>query len=257
MFKNIYPLFERKRVLKKEMLENLRDYPRDMFTFMFQEYANGILTGCRIEARMEKLVIHPGIVYHSGIPYFLDEPYSIPYHPTGTVQYLKIHFSDRTEGPGQEEHLTKVILDEEAAEDGCEMELVRFKLQEGAKLRDQHVDFFDHSTEFDTLQLIHAPYASPEQSSIAPQILKAYAAALMVYPLQNPWDCAFCLEAMKGRILPYEEICTYLNARMREPKAGYTNMEIYDSLRRLVLEVSGKEISGRRTERKERKLLLM
>ncbi len=36
MFKNTYPLFERKKVLKKEMLENLRDYPRDVFHILYR-----------------------------------------------------------------------------------------------------------------------------------------------------------------------------------------------------------------------------
>ena len=40
MFKNIYPLFERKRLLKKEMLEILRDYPRDIFQILYQDYCN-------------------------------------------------------------------------------------------------------------------------------------------------------------------------------------------------------------------------
>ena len=48
MFKNIYPLFERKRLLKKEMLENLRDYPRNIFQILYQSYSDGILSGCNI-----------------------------------------------------------------------------------------------------------------------------------------------------------------------------------------------------------------
>ncbi len=35
MFKNVYPLFERKRLLKKEMLENIRDFPRDIVDIFF------------------------------------------------------------------------------------------------------------------------------------------------------------------------------------------------------------------------------
>ena len=51
MFKNIYPLFERKRLLKKEMLENIRDFPRDIFDIFFRNYSDGILTGCDIEVK--------------------------------------------------------------------------------------------------------------------------------------------------------------------------------------------------------------
>ena len=51
MFKNTYPLFERKKVLKKEMLENLRDYPRDVFHILYQDYSDGILVGCELKVQ--------------------------------------------------------------------------------------------------------------------------------------------------------------------------------------------------------------
>ncbi len=55
MFRNIYPLFERKHLLKKEMLDNLRDYPREIFNMLYQDYSDGILSGCRLEVRGESL----------------------------------------------------------------------------------------------------------------------------------------------------------------------------------------------------------
>ena len=48
MFQNIYPVFEPKRLLKKEMLENLRDFPRSLFGLQYQNYSDGILYGCDI-----------------------------------------------------------------------------------------------------------------------------------------------------------------------------------------------------------------
>ena len=39
MFRNIYPIFESKKVLKKEMLENLRDYPRTLFDIQYRGYS--------------------------------------------------------------------------------------------------------------------------------------------------------------------------------------------------------------------------
>ena len=60
MFRNVYPIFEAKKVLKKEMLENLRDYPRTLFDIQYQEYSDGILYGCRLET--EDTVI-PHFIY--------------------------------------------------------------------------------------------------------------------------------------------------------------------------------------------------
>ena len=51
MFKNVYPLFERKRLLKKEMLENIRDFPRDIVDIFFFFFSDGILAGCDIKVK--------------------------------------------------------------------------------------------------------------------------------------------------------------------------------------------------------------
>ena len=67
MFRNVTPIFKRKYVLKKEMLENLRDYPRTLFHIQYQEYSDGILYGCRLEAADTKLTVLPGIILFQGL----------------------------------------------------------------------------------------------------------------------------------------------------------------------------------------------
>lgn len=71
MFRNIYPVFEAKKVLRIEMLENLRDYPRTLFDIEYQEYSDGILYGCRLKAADKELTVLPGIILFKGVPYFM------------------------------------------------------------------------------------------------------------------------------------------------------------------------------------------
>ena len=68
MFQNIYPVFEPKRLLKKEMLENLRDFPRSLFGFQYQNYSDGILYGCDITGTETGLILLPGILCYKGVP---------------------------------------------------------------------------------------------------------------------------------------------------------------------------------------------
>ncbi len=258
MFKNIYPLFERKRVLKKEALENLRDFPRDIFRILYQDYSDGILCGCELEVTDKTILIRPGILYYRKIPYILTETWEMPYKATGKQEYLKVRFPDKNVGGGQDEYLTQVCLDGHIPDINCELELARFKLQEGARLRDDYTDFFDYNTEFDTVNRISVPYASPDKSSIYPQVTRAYAETLMKYPIQNPWDYSFCMECLKEQgAIPYRTVHIYLNIRLDQRKEEYSNMEIYKAFRRILSEVDGGRSLDVRKEKVERKLLLL
>ena len=161
MFRNVTPIFKRKYVLKKEMLENLRDYPRMLFHIQYQDYSDGILYGCRLEATNTKLTVLPGIILFKGFPYFMEEPFELACEAQGELTYLKVCFTDREAATEHEEYRGQIYLDRQAPDDEKELEIGRFKLQEGARLRTEYVDFKDYITEFDTDNRIYVPYAAP------------------------------------------------------------------------------------------------
>ena len=134
MFQNIYPVFEPKRLLKKEMLENLRDFPRSLFGLQYQNYSDGILYGCDITGTETGMILLPGILCYKGVPYFLERPYPVSCKAEGKMAYVKVHFWDKTIGSGGEEYLSQIIVDEQEPDAEQELELARFKLQAGARL---------------------------------------------------------------------------------------------------------------------------
>ena len=134
MFQNIYPVFEPKRLLKKEMLENLRDFPRSLFGLQYQNYSDGILYGCDITGTETGMILLPGILCYKGVPYFLERPYPVSCKAEGKTAYVKVHFWDKTIGSGGEEYLSQIIVDEQEPDAEQELELARFKLQAGARL---------------------------------------------------------------------------------------------------------------------------
>lgn len=258
MFKNIYPLFERKRLLKKEMLENLRDYPRNIFQMLYQSYSDGILSGCNIEVVDDSLMILPGIIYYKKIPYILEQDCKILYNPTGEWSYLKIKCLEKVPGVEYDEYLSQIYLDGIAPDTTCEMELARFKLQKGARLRNEYTGFGDFNTEFDTVNRIHVPYAAPDRSSICPEILKMYARELLQYSTENIWDYSFCINCIQSQnTVPYEVIATYLNIRTKHDKADYTNDEIFNALKSILAESSGNGYKSSLNGRSDKKLLLI
>lgn len=196
MFQNIFPIFEAKRLLKKEMLENLRDFPRSLFYLQYQKYSDGILAGCDIRGSETGLTIFPGILCYKGLPYFLDKPCSVSCKAEGRQVYLKVHFWDKAVGNGGEEFFSRIIVEEEPPDGEQQLELGRFKLQPGARLRSEYVDFLDYETEYDTVNRIHVPYAAPEHPGIWPQICCCYAKELLKRRVTDPWDSAFCLDCL-------------------------------------------------------------
>lgn len=257
MFQNVYPVFEAKKLLKKEMLDNLRDFPRELFELKYRGYSDGILTGCDVKGSETGLTILPGVVLYKGVPYFLDKPYPVSYRAEGQLVYVKVHFWDKAIGAGGEEFFSQVMVDERGPDTEQELELARFKLQSGARLRSEYVDFYDYETEFDTVNRIHVPYAAPGHQGIWMQICKSFAKEMMKYPVTNIWDSAFCLNSLQlTEAMPYEALRTYLDMRLGQ-SGDYTNEQIYSALKRILRTNGGKEEEAERSPKKEGTLLML
>ena len=257
MFQNTYPVFEAKRLLKKEMLDNLRDYPRNLFTIQYQNYSDGILFGCELEETRGGLNIMPGILYYKSIPYFLEKPYRVVCEAEGKQAYLKVRFWDKAAGSGGVEYLSQVVVDEQPPNPEHEMELARFKLQPGARLRTEYTDFYDYDTEYDTVNRIHVPYAAPEGSGIWPGMFQCFARAMLRNTMTNPWDHAFCFSCLQLKeAMPYEVARAYLNGRLGQEKE-YTNMQIYNSLKSILREANQRQAQPRQSQKKEGTLIML
>lgn len=255
MFRNIYPIFESKKVLKKEMLENLRDYPRTLFDIQYQGYSDGILYGCGLESADTELTVLPGVILFKGIPYFLEEPCAVPCEAQGTLTYIKVCFADRESGAGREEYRGQICLDGQEPDPARELEIGRFKLQPGARLRTSYVDLGDYVTEYDTVNRIHVPYAAPGRPAVWPQILGRFAEEMAHRGPAGPWDCAFCMGCMQRQeTMPYEAVKTYLDIKLDQDKE-YTNEQVYRALLRILREAGGD--GTRKADRQENKLLMI
>lgn len=258
MFSYIYPIFEKKRLLKNEMLENLRDFPRELFDILYQDYSNGILSGAAIIVRSEVISISPGVLFWNGFPYVMSKEFNIGYEATGKYSYLKVKFLNELQSTEKQEYLTQIYLDDKPINELNEMELARYKLQSGAKLRGGYTDFFDYDTEFDTVNRIHVPFASLNRNTIWPEILKIFAQTIMKTPIKSPWDYSFCMNCLHlERGMNYEEIKSYLNVRLEETKTDYSNQEIYWSLKKIIQEVKGTGKMQNMDSDKQKKMLLL
>ena len=160
MFRYVHPSFQIKHLLQVEMLEQLRDYPKNYLKLIFSGYGNGIVRGCGISWNNNKLTIEPGIIYYNHNLYMMNERYLLECWPENEKRYLKIEFMEEIQEPNQTVGMGRIKLSRDKADPSCELELCRFILQEGARLRNRYENFEDYSTEYDTINLIHVPYAA-------------------------------------------------------------------------------------------------
>lgn len=104
-------MFERGRIMKKEMLLALRDYSFGLAQLQFANLTNGIITGCEISAIGTRLTISPGIFKFNDFIYLMTEPQSVDCEPTEQITVVKIRFSSMSSGSDYIHYSGKVILD--------------------------------------------------------------------------------------------------------------------------------------------------
>jgi len=256
MFQYVYPQFEKKRLLRVEMLDQLRDNPKDYLQLSYLGYSDGIVSGCKVSWDEGRLTLLPGIVWKGGNLYFMKEPYTVDCQAENQVRYLKIQFLTEVREVGKVMGNTRILLDAQEADPACEIELCRFRLQEGARLRGRHESFEDYATEYDTINLIHVPFAGEGRSTLMPCILKQFAIETIRNRVQDPYDVGFAMNVManSGMVSP-DCVREYLNVRLDGLKME-RNQDVYRGLLKVLRE---QEYGGRKagTERMEQKKVLL
>lgn len=239
MFQYQYPQFEPKRLLRIEMLEQVRDYPRHYLNLFYQDFGDGIVSGCKITWDKGRLTLSPGMIYRNGNLYFMEKAYSLECLAEDKLQYFKVQFLTEVKESGKVTGNTRVMLDDRIPDPACEMELCRFRLQDGARLRDKHENFEDYATEYDTVNLIHAPFAAKGRNTLNPEILMQFAKETVRNRTADPYDVSFAMNIMANNgAIPAECIIAYLKIHLDEIGKESNNLELYRGLLKTLREQS-------------------
>ncbi len=239
MFANIIPKFGKGRILKKEMLENMRDYPRNFDEIYFKGYSNGIISGADIRVCESTIIIKTGIIKHEGIIYMLENEFEVPYYQTNKEVLIKIRFGGEDSNSDFKIFDSKILIDDNTEIATNELELGRFKLREGAILRSEYKDFYDFSTEYNTVNVINVEYAGIKKSTINPMILNYFANIIMKSNPENMMDIVFAFECLNRRSVEREAILYYISNRLGMECKDYSNLQIYKYLTSIIREIEG------------------
>ncbi|NRT73841.1 hypothetical protein [Clostridium beijerinckii] len=258
MFQNNYPLFNSGRLLKIEMLEELRNFPRGFFDARIKGYSNGIICGCEIEVSDNYIRILEGIIKYQDVIYLLKEDIKVEYTCNNKLMLLKIKFLPEIQDSDFKMNSTEVYLDEKLDIKENEIEICRFKLRAGAKLRTDHTDFIDLSTEYDTVNTIYAPYAAYGNSSLSPEILRRFGRELLECNLSEAWDISFAMMCVQSKdAIQKEIIISYLVNKLDIEVKDYNNEDLYLYLLEVLRSAKdGAKGNGRRGNGRFKKILI-
>jgi hypothetical protein len=221
-----------------------------MFALEYAGFGDGVLFGCRVNAEDGMIVVAPGVVLRAGVPYRLKEAFRIPYAPEGAYRYVNLRFADEE---AQSEDIVfrgaEIVLDDApAGENG--MELGRFKLKAGARLRGDHVDFEDLDTEFDTLNAIRVPCACRGGQTLLPFITEFFAKEALSHRPENPLDLHFAFLCLQEDRVNLSVLQGYLRIESSDLH------ELYLALTRKLADIRGAGGAAIRKERLAHKIIV-
>lgn len=248
MFEHKVPLFTPKRILSREILFSLRDLAYQEQVIRYTGYSDGVIAGCDLFEKAQTIGVKNGVVKFAGRLYQLESAISVPYEPTEQWRVLKVRFATQRETPDFAFYQGELVLDENTELAPNELELGRFKLKRGSRLRTKYVDFADMATEYDTVNLLHVRQAFPNEPTLHREITAHFAREAYPFLTDNALDIGFCGQCLaSGQPVSRELVRLYLSARMKTDEPGMGSPELYRSLGRVLKAIkSGGALDGRK-----------
>ena len=222
------PVFRDLHILRKSMLEALADYAFLADQLLHKDYGDGILAGCELTTTEDSIFLREGVLFYEGQMFLIKEPMAVAYHPTNTTTVLKVCFSEEhTDGNFIYREIDLFLTEQTELRKG-ELELCRFKLQEGAVLRYRYQNFEDRNTEFDTLNTIYAAYSVKGGTTLSPEIVREFAEEMLKAEELSELDTLFCLQLL-GQEHPVglPALAAYVRRRDKKKLKELSNLTLY------------------------------
>lgn len=258
---HIYPAFERGRIMKKELLWALRDYSYFALQLQYPDYPDGIISGCRIGVEENILSIGPGIIKCNGFLFLMDGKEQVAYTSSNQYVSLKFRLVRREELPDYTRYITEYALDKDMECSPSELEICRFKLREGARLRINYKDFFDIQTEYDTVNLADAAWAARDGNTLSKYITDYFAERVLECDRAQEGDVEFARMLLQSRdAVPRMILDDYIGRKTgnRNRKGPFMGRESFHRLEDILEGIrngTGSRGSGKRADN-ERMIIL-
>lgn len=230
--RQVFPIFEEGRILKRDALDLLRDYAPEFISLLFEERGSGVMAGFRIREQEGTIFVGPGILKDGGSFFCMQREAALAFDQYGrAVRIVLRRLSERMSADFKEERY-ELSLEPLGALGEGEYELGRFLLEPGARLRagEDYRDFHDLVTEFNTLNPVHIRYACAGGHTLSPLVTRLYGKGVAHAPAAGALDAAFAMACLNGARVPAEAIREYLSAKGEILARDPGNLELYEGL---------------------------
>jgi len=228
MRNGIFPVFAKGRVLKKESIEYLRDFPHDLASLARVDYSDGILFGFSVSFKDGYIFVSKGALKYQGNIIIVQETI-VPITEYGSFLYIKLVIGKCSETEDYKTCPIEIKIDENELSEENAIELGRFCLNPGAVLRCKYDSFNDLRTPENTLDITRVSYAGYGTATLHPIVLKEYARALMATSTETA-DFAFALMCINSDVIHKNSIQWYIAKKNDSPHEDYTVSELYEKL---------------------------
>lgn len=251
------PKFQKGSILTMEMLEALKDLSAGWGRLEYKGYADGVLSGCEVTMSENIIYVQNGMLVYREELYFIQEKIMVPYQWQEGWQALKVQIEDGSNERNFKEGKLQIILTEDMTHQDNTIELCRFYLQKGASLRNEHRDFNDLATNYDTVNEIYANWSAYGEASVSIRLLRQFVREAEKKNSNNMQDVLMIQQIKNagGKTITRESLVYYLNIRLQNNKEQYTNLEIYEGLQKVLNEMQSQTTEVKREIRNRRMII--
>lgn len=229
MYNNSFPLFTKGKVVKKEALEGLRDFPHALVSIAFDNLSDGILFGFSIFFNKDKstIIVSKGALKFRGNIILVHEN-ELTINEYGTLLYIKLIVDDFREEDDFKFFPVELIIDNKDFKEN-ELELGRFVLNKNANLRCKYDFFDDFRTPVNTLDITRCRFAGVGGVTLHPNVLKGFAKALLETSSEAT-DIAFAFLCLNSDIIHKNSIEWYIARKNGGECREYSFDDLYKKL---------------------------
>jgi len=251
-----YPFFNKDRILKIEMLESLRDFPRDVLAVQTEDLSDGIVCGLTPVIDKGTITFSKGIIKYQGELYIISKPAIIDYVTTETEVVIKLNLYDESQDKDYRTRQMLIEIDKNLVIEENQIEIGRFKLKSGAYLRSDYQDLYDFTTEYNTINIINVLYTGYKQPTLSNLVLKYFAREVLETRTKDYMDINFCMLCQNSSRIERDAIQNYIAYKLEEELKPMTNSELQSKLVTILENIKRDNFGLRKKRAKERKIII-
>lgn len=248
------PLFQEGSILTHDMLNVLKEYSIYATELAYEGYSDGVIKGCEISAAEGVLTIGKGMIRIRSRNYYLFHEVSIVVEKTNHTKVVAIRAAEEEKSTDFLIRDIQILVEDLEDVIPGDLELCRFQLQEGAKLRTEYTDFSDMNTLYDTVCLINADWSGYETPTLAYPVLRFFREQALKYAVTNMEDKLFLNEIalLNGTSMNVKAINQYLAWKLDQEYTERPMDEIFEGLKEALSRIrtgKGTQKTGRMASR--------